>query len=114
MNRFHKQKSLFSHMRLLLPLFVFCIMFLLLLEGLSSVSSAAATEEASRLRDSVLQGAVQCYALEGFYPEDLAYLQEHYGISYNPDKYVVSYEVIGSNLMPDVTVIPLYGREEGT
>ena len=30
MNRFHKQKSLFSHMRLLLPLFVFCIMFLLL------------------------------------------------------------------------------------
>ena len=60
MNRFHKQKSLFSHMRLLLPLFVFCIMFLLLLEGLSSVSSAAAREEASRLRDSVLQGAVQC------------------------------------------------------
>ena len=59
---------------------------------------------------AVLQGAVQCYALEGFYPEDLTYLKEHYGLTYDPEKYVVSYEVIGSNLMPDVAVIPLQER----
>ena len=87
-------------------------MLLLLLEGLSSVSSAAAREEALRLRETVLQDAVQCYALEGFYPEDLNYLEEHYGLSYDSKKYVVSYEVIGSNLMPDVTVISL--KERGT
>ena len=55
----------------------------------------------------MLQGAVQCYALEGFYPEDLTYLKEHYGLTYDSEKYVVSYEVIGSNLMPDVSVISL-------
>ena len=33
-----------------------------------------------------------------------AYLKEHYGITYDPDKYLVSYEIIGSNLMPDVKV----------
>ena len=37
----------------------------------------------------------------------LLYLEEHYGLTYDTEKYVVSYEATGSNLMPDVTVIPL-------
>jgi hypothetical protein len=37
----------------------------------------------------------------------MTYLEEHYGITYDKDRYVISYESIGSNLMPDVTVIPL-------
>ena len=44
----------------------------------------------------------------------LLYLEEHYGLSYDSKKYVVSYEVIGSNLMPDVTVIPLKERGAGS
>ena len=89
MNRFHKNRSRLQPLRFLLPIFLFCLMLLIL-----------------------LQGAVQCYALEGFYPEDLEYLETHYGLSYDSEKYVISYEVIGSNLMPDVTIIPL--GERGT
>lgn len=107
MNRFQKSRSRLHLPRVLLPVILFCIVLFLLLGGLSSVSNAAAREEASRLHDAVLQGAVQCYALEGFYPEDLSYLEEHYGLTYDTEKYVVSYEATGSNLMPDVTVIPL-------
>ena len=107
MNRFQKGKPRLGALRVLLPVLIFCIMLLLLLGGLSSVSSAASRQEAERLRDSVLQSAVQCYALEGFYPEDLTYLKEHYGLTYDSEKYVVSYEIIGSNLMPDVSVISL-------
>ena len=36
--------------------------------------------------------------------ESLDYLKEHYGITYDPEKYIVDYEIIGSNLMPDVKV----------
>ena len=107
MNRFQKSRSRLHLPRVLLPVILFCIVLFLLLGGLSSGSDAAAREEASRLHDAVLQGAVQCYALEGFYPEDLSYLEEHYGLTYDTEKYVVSYEATGSNLMPDVTVIPL-------
>ena len=114
MNRFQKNKSSLSFSGFLLPVLLFYIMLLMILGGLSSVSSAAGREEAARLRDTVLQDAVQCYALEGFYPEDLEYLKEHYGLTYDPEKYVVSYEVIGSNLMPDVTVIPLRERGNGS
>lgn len=70
MNRFHKSRGRLRYLRVLLPALLFCVMLLLLLEGLSSVSSAAAREEALRLRETVLQDAVQCYALEGFYPDE--------------------------------------------
>ena len=35
----------------------------------------------------------------------LEYLKEHYGLTYNEDSYIVNYEALGSNLMPDVTVM---------
>ena len=75
--------------------------------GLNNLSGITARQEAEGLKNSILQSAVHCYALEGFYPDSLAYLEEHYGLQYDKDKYVVAYEIIGSNLMPDVTVIGL-------
>lgn len=114
MNRFHKSRGRLRYLRVLLPALLFCVMLLLLLEGLSSVSSAAAREEALRLRETVLQDAVQCYALEGFYPESLSYLEEHYGLTYDKDKYVVSYEVTASNLMPSIDVFALHQKGGGS
>ena len=114
MNRFQKRTGRLGVLRPLIPVIFFCLMLLLLLSGLSSVSETAAREEARRLEDAVLQDAVQCYALEGFYPEDLQYLEEHYGLTYDSGKYVISYEIIGSNLMPDVSVISLRERGNGS
>ncbi len=111
MNRFQKKPKKLLHLRFFLPLLIFCAVLFLFLGALSGVSQSAAREEAESLEDSVRRGAVQCYALEGFYPESLSYLEEHYGLSYNKEKYVVSYEVIGSNMMPDIMVIPLDKRE---
>ena len=79
--------------------------------GMSSVSSATQKEEERSLKQAVIKSAVHCYAVEGSYPESLTYLEEHYGITYDHDKYLVTYEVVGSNLMPDVDVIPLNNRE---
>ena len=73
----------------------------LLLAGTSSKS------QAESLKNAILRSAVSCYAFEGTYPESLSYLKEHYGVTWNEDKYVVDYEIIGANLMPSVTVIPI-------
>ena len=105
MNRFHKSRGRLRYLRVLLPALLFCVMLLLLLEGLSSVSSAAAREEALRLRETVLQDAVQCYALEGFYPASLDYLEAYYGVSIDDRLYFVDYRYVASNLMPDITVL---------
>ena len=47
-----------------------------------------------------------------FYPDKLSYLEEHYGITYDKEKYIVSYEVVGSNMMPDIMVITLNRSKE--
>ena len=46
-----------------------------------------------------------CYAAEGIFPPSLDYLEEHYHILVDHEKYTVIYEAIGSNLMPDITVL---------
>ena len=65
-------------------------------------------EEARRqLEEAIRRAAVTCYANEGIYPPDLAYLQQHYGIRIDEESYIVHYEGIASNLMPDITLLEI-------
>ncbi len=57
------------------------------------------------IRDAVLESAAQCYAVEGVYPETLSYLEEHYGLVVNHDRYIVTYDAFSTNLPPDVAVL---------
>ena len=63
-------------------------------------------ESLSILEQSIRRGAVQCYALEGAYPEDISYLKQRYGVAYDSELYYVDYTYLASNLMPDITVLP--------
>ncbi len=58
-----------------------------------------------QLETAVRRSAVSCYASEGFYPPDIAYLQEHYGLQFDEESYVIRYERPASNWMPDITVL---------
>lgn len=110
MNRFQKKDKEFPFLGKFLSVLIFCIVLFLFFSGISSVSRLTAQKEAESLKNSIVQSAVHCYALEGFYPDRLDYLEEHYGIQYDKSKYIVSYEVVGSNLMPDISVIPLKAK----
>ena len=105
MNRFTQKKSS-SHFlrRLLTTAILFSCLVMFLLFGTSRVQKTAADSQADSLRLAILHSAVHSYAMEGRYPESIDYIRDHYGITWNPDKYLVSYEIIGSNLMPDVNV----------
>ena len=107
MNRFQKSRSRGAVWGRLIPAGFFVLVLVLFLMGVDSLSGTTARQEAEGLKTSILQSAVHCYALEGFYPDSLGYLEDHYGLQYDRDRYVVSYEIIGSNLMPGVSVIPL-------
>lgn len=111
MNRF-KQKNHRSLFRRLVPVAFFCGIIALFLMGLTSVSRITSGNEEESLKQTIIQSAVHCYATEGFYPDSITYLEDHYGLTYNKEKFVISYEVIGSNMMPDIAVIPL-NKEKG-
>lgn len=57
------------------------------------------------VREAVLRSAVECYALEGAYPESLDYLEQHYGLTVNKKDYIVTYEVFANNQLPTVKVL---------
>ena len=82
---------------------------LLLLLGVWAVwngAQAAMREQAAQsLRTAVLDAAVQCYALEGAYPQSLSYLEENYGVQVNHSRFIVSYEAYASTQLPAVAVL---------
>ena len=59
------------------------------------------------IRELVESAARQCYAVEGVYPPNLAYLEDHYGIRVNKKDYFVNYDAFASNVPPSVIVTPV-------
>lgn len=63
------------------------------------------TRAVPAVREAVLRSAVECYTLEGAYPESLEYLEKHYGLTVNKKEYIVTYEVFADNQLPTVQVL---------
>ena len=72
--------------------------------GISAAQASARDQAAMSLRESVLNAAKQCCALEGSYPSTLEHLEKNYGLTINHDDYVVSYEWFADNVLPSVVV----------
>ena len=56
------------------------------------------------IRELVETAARQCYAVEGVYPPNLAYLEDHYGIEINHKDFYVTYEAFAPNVIPSIYV----------
>ncbi|MBQ7599550.1 MAG: hypothetical protein IJU57_02640 [Clostridia bacterium] len=78
--------------------------------AVNGANSERRTEGAEAIRQTVTDAARQCYAVEGVYPPNLRYLEEHYGIAVNTKDYYVTYDAFASNLPPAVEVIPKPGK----
>lgn len=94
-----------SYIRVLLLPAVVLTVVLCFWNGVSDLSQGRADEERLQLETAVRRAVVACYAAEGFYPPNLEYLQEQYGVQIDQEKYAVIYDAFGSNLMPDITVL---------
>lgn len=75
-----------------------------LVAAVSVSQSIARTQGAATLRESIVDAAIQCCAVEGSYPSTLSHLEENYGLVVNADDYVVNYEWLGDNVPPSVMV----------
>ena len=78
---------------------------LLFLGAVNRLEEGRRAEGAAQLETALRRTAVSCYASEGFYPPDVAYMQEHYGLRYDEESYTVHYRLTASNWMPDITVL---------
>ena len=62
-------------------------------------------DQTEAIRDTIYSRALQCYVIEGAYPESLDYLVENYGLAVNTEDYRIVYKAYAENLPPDVRVI---------
>ncbi|BBK23912.1 hypothetical protein [Amedibacterium intestinale] len=83
----------------------FVLFFSLLSAGFYSISKSNISQQKESLEKALKRGILQCYALEGRYPDTLHHLLNDYGIVYNKNLFEVKYEAIASNIMPNVTVL---------
>lgn len=73
--------------------------------ALMGLGAQGEERENAALVQAVQEGILQCYALEGAYPPDLAYLEDHYGLAFNHEHYYYHYEAYGANIFPIIKVI---------
>lgn len=114
MNRFTSHRKLTLSQIWQLLSFAFMVAFIIFfISGINTVDDSTASEQAKSLESAVRRSVAQCYAVEGTYPPSLDYLKEHYGLIYDTDKFYIDYTAIGSNIMPDITILPRSGNEIG-
>lgn len=89
---------------ILLPLAVLAVL-LCFTTALGNLDSAQSEESMRQLEQALRRGCVACYAAEGVYPPTLSYLEEHYGLQIDEERYTVHYSAFAENLMPDITVL---------
>lgn len=56
------------------------------------------------VRNAVRNAVLTCYAVEGAYPQDVEYLVDNYGLAYDQNRFLISYDAFASNIFPDIRV----------
>ncbi len=84
---------------------IFALVILFFIYGLGRLSTYNAANQKEILTDAITRDVIHCYSIEGSYPPSLEYIEAHYGLTYDHDRFIIDYEPIGSNIMPNVTII---------
>ena len=88
----------------LVPVCMLLAAFLLLCEA-GNVSRQQQAESLKQMQDTISRAVLNCYAIEGCYPESIDYVEKHYGLQIDHERYDVFYEIFAQNLMPEITVV---------
>jgi len=83
----------------------FVVVMAVFVMAISAISANNEENGLKTLESALDKDIVHCYAVEGYYPPSLAYIEDHYGLTYDHSKYIVDYEPIGNNIMPTVTIL---------
>lgn len=96
-------KKLFNRAYIVGPIIIFMSLVLMMLViDEDHVQSMYNRED--QIEAVIKRYSVACYAQEGAYPTELAYLEENYGLIIDTDNYDYYYSSFASNILPDIVV----------
>jgi hypothetical protein len=93
-------------LRILIPCVIAAVIIVLITVPFSGNAVRDEKEDSIRsITETVQEMALQCYVIEGAYPQSLEYLREHYKLAYNEERFIVEYDAFAENMMPYITVL---------
>ena len=88
-----------------ISLIITIILFIVLIFQIQNIALLTKKQQQINLEKALSRDIIECYALEGYYPPDLNYIEEHYGLSYNKSEFFIDYQIEGENIKPTFTII---------
>lgn len=104
-NNIYKKNPLFAIVTELTQYLFTAAVLALVIFGLGQTERSSIDEGRRAIEDAVRRATVMCYAIEGRYPEDIAYIERFYGVHIDKYRYAVRYVIFADNLFPNITVI---------
>jgi cell division protein FtsB len=102
---FNKIKGLVRDTKgIVFTLVILAVVVYFFFAAVSGASDKADASSAATLEKAVKRAAVQCYAIEGFFPPEVTYLADNYGIILDP-RYIVEYNAFSGNNLPNIKVL---------
>lgn len=113
MARFTQEKKAFApYKSFITSVIIFALVLFVFLFAVGKSETSSSKKQKETLENAIDKSLVSCYILEGRYPENFAYLEENYGITYDKKAYRVDYQVFGSNIKPNIDIVELEVRDE--
>ena len=79
-------------------------MFLSIFAGISASKKSYERHQLATIEENIKKAALTCYSIEGYYPSNIQYLKDTYGLVIDDSKINVFYQATGANLFPDILV----------
>lgn len=96
----------YRRLLILLSILLILVVAFFSVQHFARVTEQALNEQAATaIKDTVISRAIQCYVVEGVYPPTLKYLEDRYGLIVNHERFIVTYDVFASNMIPEVSVL---------
>ena len=86
----------------------------LLVLGAETLGRGQEGESLKQLDNSVRKAVMTCYATEGVYPPSVQYLEDHYGIQIDHNRFGIDYQIFGDNFMPQIQIVDKDAMEADT
>jgi hypothetical protein len=94
---------LFGALPFLFTLLIVAIVYV----GIMQAGEASEAEGVRLLQEALMRVAIHSYAVNGYFPESLAYIEENFAIYIDHTRFIVNYQVFAANVLPDIRVFPI-------
>ena len=89
-----------------LPILTTLTVLAMLFWALGDISTQTDEERLAGTERAINRAVILSYAVEGQFPPSINYLKENYGLIVDTEKYIIHYQFMGGNFMPNVIVLP--------